>query len=105
MDAVHFISDCLAQVHLRLVATCNDLTQDQLLWRPAPTANNIGFILWHLARHEDTRITETGSLGEDVWATGSWHEPREAGTTNLTSRSPPQTPAIAWAYDNWLYRL
>jgi uncharacterized damage-inducible protein DinB len=74
MDAVHFISDCLVQVHLRLVATCNDLTQDQLLWRPAPTANNIGFILWHLARHEDTRITETGSLGKDVWATGNWHD-------------------------------
>ena len=74
MDAVSFISDCLSQVHLRLLATCDDLTADQLLWRPAPTANNIGFILWHLARHEDARITETGDLGEDVWATGSWHE-------------------------------
>ena len=59
MDAVHFISNCLAQVHLRLMATCYDLTQYQLLWRPAPTANNIGFILWHLVRNEDTRA---GSL-------------------------------------------
>ena len=74
MDAVSFISDCMAQVHLRLLATCDDLTTEQLLWRPASTANNIGFILWHLARHEDTRITETGSLGEDIWATGAWHE-------------------------------
>ena len=74
MEAVHFISNCLAQVHLRLMATCYDLTQYRLLWRPAPTANNIGFILWHLVRNEDTRITNTGDLGVDVWATGSWHE-------------------------------
>lgn len=74
MEAVSFISDCLAQVHFRLLATINDLTTEQLLWRPAPTANNIGFILWHMARNEDTRISNTGHLGEDVWATGSWHE-------------------------------
>lgn len=74
MDAVGFISDCLAQVHLRLLATCEGLSREQLLWRPAPTANNIGFILWHLARHEDARVTETGNLKEDVWATESWHE-------------------------------
>ena len=74
MDAVRFIADCLAQVHLRLLATCDDLTHAQLLWRPAPTANNIGFILWHLNRHEDARITETGKLDEDIWAADGWHE-------------------------------
>ena len=74
MDAVAFISDCLAQVHLRLLATCEDLSTERLLWRPAPTANNIGFILWHLARGEDARITNTGKLDADIWATESWHE-------------------------------
>ena len=62
MDAVKFISDCLAEVHLRLMATCDNLTNDELLWHPAPTANNIGFIVWHLARGEDARITNTGKL-------------------------------------------
>ncbi len=74
MDAVGFISDCLAQVHLRLMATCEGLNQEQLLWRPAPTANNIGFILWHLSRNEDSRVTRTGGLGEDLWAADGWHE-------------------------------
>jgi uncharacterized damage-inducible protein DinB len=74
MNAVGFISDCLAQVHVRLMATCDSLSTEQLLWRPAPTANNIGFILWHLVRNEDARITNTGSLGDDIWATGSWNE-------------------------------
>ena len=74
MNAVGFISDCLAQVHLRLLATCEGLSPEQLLWRPAPTANNNGFILWHLSRNEDSRVTTTGVLGEDVWASDSWHE-------------------------------
>ena len=64
MDSIAFITDCLAQVHLRLMATCDDLSSEQLVWRPAPTANNIGFILWHLVRNEDARATNTGS----------WHE-------------------------------
>ncbi|MCH8989688.1 MAG: DinB family protein [Chloroflexi bacterium] len=74
MDAVGFITDCLAQVHLRLMATCEGLSAEQLLWRPAPTANNIGFILWHLSRNEDARVTGTGKLGEAIWASDNWHE-------------------------------
>jgi len=74
MDSIAFITNCLAQAHLRLMATCYDLSSEQLVWRPAPTANNIGFILWHLVRNEDARVTNTGKLGADLWATGSWHE-------------------------------
>ena len=74
MDSTAFITDCLAQVHLRPIATCYDLSTEQLVWRPAPTANNIGFILWHLVRNEDARVTNTGKLGADLWATGIWHE-------------------------------
>ncbi|MCH8893277.1 MAG: DinB family protein [Chloroflexi bacterium] len=74
MDSIAFIADCLAQVHLRLMATCEGLSTDQLLWRPAPTANNIGFILWHLVRNEDARVTNTGKLDGDIWASESWHD-------------------------------
>jgi len=31
MDAVGFISDCLAQVHLRLLITCEGLSPEQLV--------------------------------------------------------------------------
>ena len=74
MDAVKFISDCLAEVHLRLMAACDNLTNDERLWRPAPTANNIGSIVWHLARNEDARITNASKLDEDIWATELWYE-------------------------------
>ena len=78
MSTVQFISDCLQQTHIRLMATCDGLTWEQMLWRPAPTANNIGFILWHITRNEDRRISSTaGRLGQfeqDLWASGGWYE-------------------------------
>ena len=78
MNTSQFIADCLAQTHLRLHATCEGLTAEQVLWRPAPTANNIGFILWHMARHEDGRVTAIACGAEgfetDLWATDGWYE-------------------------------
>ncbi len=61
MDAVTFISDTLLQVQIRLLGTCQGLTQDEILWRPTPYANNIGFILWHLTRAEDNVISNLDS--------------------------------------------
>ena len=78
MNTTQFIADCLEQTHLRLMATCNGLTAEQMTWRPAPAANNIGFILWHLARNEDSRVTGTaerqGDFEVDLWVTSGWHE-------------------------------
>ena len=72
MEAIKFIVDCLTQVQIRLAGTCGGLTYDQLTWRPAPAANNIGFIMWHLSRNEDSRTAETGGL-PDLWVTDRWH--------------------------------
>ena len=76
-NTLKFIADCLTQTHLRLLATCDGLSAEQMAWRPAPTANNIGFILWHMGRHEDGRITSTsnGAPGfeTDLWETGGWY--------------------------------
>ncbi len=74
MNAVSFISNCVAQVHLRTTATHKDLSTQQLLWRLTPVSNNIGFVHWHVGRFEDTRITNTGKSGEDLWVTGNGHK-------------------------------
>ncbi len=84
MDTLKFIADCLTQVQIRLAGTCEGLTPEQLTWRPAPAANNIGFILWHVSRNEDARITETGGP-PDLWVTGLWH--RQFGQP-ITSPDP-----------------
>lgn len=33
----------------RIIAAVLDLTEDQLRWKPTPTAHSIAFNLWHLA--------------------------------------------------------
>ena len=102
MDTLKFITDCLAQTHLRLAATCEGLTAAQMAWRPAPTANNIGFILWHVSRNEDSRITATAArqpadasapFAADLWvadpfAADLW----VADGLHLQFGQPPQAP-------------
>ena len=74
VDTISFISQCLAQVQIRLLGTCDGLTQEQVLWRPAPHANNIGFILWHVARGEDRRIATLAGREADLWESDGWHQ-------------------------------
>ena len=73
MDTVSFISECLSQAQLRLLATCDGLSQDRVLWRPATHANNIGFILWHVGRVEDNRVSVLGRE-RSLWESQGWHE-------------------------------
>ena len=74
MDTISFITDSLDQVHVRLLATCDGLTQEQVVWRPAPYANNIGFILWHVARGEDRMINQLSRAAADLWESEGWYE-------------------------------
>jgi hypothetical protein len=39
--------------HDRLLKLADRLSEDQLSWRPAPTAHSIAFHLWHIARWAD----------------------------------------------------
>ena len=57
MDVVSFLSQSVSQAQQRLLATCGGLTDEQAAWRPAPHANSIGFILWHVGRAEDRVVS------------------------------------------------
>ena len=71
MDAVEFVSQGLQQVQIRLDASCAGLTREQVLWRPLPHANSIGFILWHMTRAEDNRAASL--MGKaPLWESQGW---------------------------------
>ena len=72
MDVVSFISQSLSQAQQRLLGTCDGLTDEQAAWRPAPHANSIGFILWHVARAEDRVITRLQPAAPDLWEAQGW---------------------------------
>jgi uncharacterized damage-inducible protein DinB len=48
------------------------LSAEQLHWAPKPGANSIGWLVWHLARVQDSHITELIDGAEQLWATGEW---------------------------------
>ena len=73
MDAVTFIAQSLTQAQLRLVASCDGLSDDEARWWPGQEANCIGFLLWHVARVEDG--LSSGELGaEALWQRAGWYE-------------------------------
>ncbi len=48
-----------------------DLTPEQLVWAPAPGANSIGWLVWHLIRIQDHHISELLE-SDQVWVSGDW---------------------------------
>lgn len=64
------LTDAFDRVREGLPAQLEGLTAEQVLWRPAPNANSIGWLAWHLARVQDDHMAGVGGV-EQVW-TGDW---------------------------------
>lgn len=71
MDVGDLLEDFFGRVDENVRAVVDGLTAEQLAWSPSPGANSIGWLVWHLARVQDSHITELLG-GEEVWATGPW---------------------------------
>ncbi|GIE93128.1 hypothetical protein Ari01nite_05930 [Paractinoplanes rishiriensis] len=75
----------------------HDLTPDQLRWAPAPGANPIGWLVWHLTRVQDDHIADVMGA-EQIYLTGDWAprfglkpDPADTGYAH----SPTQVAAVA----------
>lgn len=64
--------DAFERVAELVPATVADLSVDDLLWRPDPHANSIGWLVWHLARVEDDHVA--GLAGSSQLWTQSWRD-------------------------------
>ncbi len=67
-DAVRIGLDEYLTVLHRLL---DGLTPEELRWQASPTSNHITWIVWHMARGEDTGIARAGDLNS-VWVDGDW---------------------------------
>src|SRR5688572_22767637 len=63
-------ADLLDDAFERILQTATDavdgLTVEQLAQRPAPEANSIGWLVWHLARVQDDHVADVAGT-EQVW--------------------------------------
>jgi uncharacterized damage-inducible protein DinB len=48
------------------------LSAEQLQWAPAPGANSIGWLVWHLTRVQDEHVTDLIDGAEQLWVTGDY---------------------------------
>ena len=74
MTLNEFITDALEKENGFLLDALDGLTSDELAWQPAPDANSIGWILWHMVRVEDMWIHFFAQFQTELWETEGWHE-------------------------------
>lgn len=48
--------DAFERVHEEVPQILKDLSVEDVLWRPDPEANSIGWLIWHLARVQDDHL-------------------------------------------------
>lgn len=73
MQATEIARDALRRVHDLIPAVLDGLDGDDLLWRPEPEANSMGWLIWHLTRMEDEQLSALGDL-QPVWDTAGWYQ-------------------------------
>ena len=89
MDAITFIRQALTQAHERLMGSLDGLTEADVAWRPAPHANAILEIAWHVARADDRLGRRATGLGPELWESQGWSE-QLGRTKGIRPREPYQ---------------
>jgi hypothetical protein len=69
------VTDVLIEAYDRLPELVREavdgLTPEQLTWAPAPGANPVGWLVWHLTRVQDHHLSEL-LAADQLWVTGGW---------------------------------
>lgn len=83
-DAKDLLRDGFGRIRAEVPVVLAGLTDDQILWRADPSANHIGWLIWHLTRQQDDQVAAVGGV-ESVWQSG-WvdrlklpYSPRSSG--------------------------
>lgn len=73
MNTADFVFQALASVRSSVALTLDGLSPEQLMQRPGPESNPVGWLIWHMARMQDRGMSAlTGE--SQLWISGHWHE-------------------------------
>jgi uncharacterized damage-inducible protein DinB len=94
MDFRDAIRSGLEEYLDRLRVAVDELRREEIRWQPDPGSNHIAWLVWHMARVEDSWISFIS--GEDqVWSTGGW--PARLGITEdepIANQSADEAAAL-----------
>lgn len=76
MDSVTFCVQLIESLPAAVRRRVDDLTDDQLRWRPAPRANHVNFILWHALRIDDLRLGQLKGTPafQQIWQSAGFRD-------------------------------
>ncbi|MEX0761208.1 MAG: DinB family protein [Dehalococcoidia bacterium] len=73
MNLPEFVVKVVDTVHSEVQQSLDGMTLEQLMWRPTPHSNSMGWLAWHIARMQDSRAASI-SGDEQLWVSNGWHE-------------------------------
>lgn len=72
MDVMQLVAETLQEIDRDLESALDDLTTEEVEWRPSDEANSIGFNLWHLIRVEDSWVSGFAQGMPDLFERNGW---------------------------------
>jgi len=69
--SARLLLDAFDRVRELLPAVVEGLSTEELSWRPDKEANSIGWLLWHLARVEDSHLADLDG-SDQIWTQDGW---------------------------------
>jgi uncharacterized damage-inducible protein DinB len=73
MHARDILIDGYGRIQEEVHAALEGLGPDELHYRPAPDANSIAWLVWHLTRVQDDHVADAFDL-EQVWLSQGWEK-------------------------------
>jgi hypothetical protein len=71
MRSADLLADGFSRVREVVHDVVGGLTAEQLAYRPAPEANSIGWLIWHLTRVQDDHVGAAAGI-DQVWTAAGW---------------------------------
>lgn len=71
IPALALLIDGFERVQELVPSVVDDLSVDDLTWRPDAAANSIGWLVWHLTRVQDDHLADIADE-EQVWTSQGW---------------------------------